>query len=739
MKRSVKTKAFGITTCIAMMMSIISLPTAQINAATPKPTKETYGNVEYVFANGVPITITGIDNNKNKITWDGGEMEISTKANVFGGSHNSAEVIQNTSVTMESGTINALIGGGLHTSHVVNSNVVINGGSIPSQVVGGGASSLVKDEHIWYSGDAKNSPCIVENANVLINGGSNYLLVFGGGEGISRTDTATTTITAGDFSNAYVSAGGSNGYTGTATLNINGGTDYKVIQSVNRGSMNSAELNVTDGTVQNFYLGGETPDKGVTGTIGSVKANITGGKITNLEKGKSGSIEFTKNSSAISLTYHRSLIGNAASIAEEFGTSATDTFDDSIKGITLNKTELTVKLGDIKVIKADVAHGADASSEQMKIAWTSSDEKVATVDYQGAVTALAPGKTTITASIAGYSATCVITVEKPKVEDVTVPTIDPETPVKEVTAGADKTTAATVKEEANTIISDIMSNKTTTKVSEDTAKKVKEAIAANEEINVEITAKTLENEEVKAEDQKKIEAILDKDATVTQYLDLSVMLKAGSNELGTINEFSKAITFTIAVPENLKAEGREFYVVRLHDGKAEKLGTIENADGTLSFSTDRLSTYALVYQEKNEDKGTTPDPKPENPDQTPSPSEKTEFTVVFVDNSGVVLKTEKVEANKAATAPEAPAVEGYRFVKWDTDFTKVTKDLLVKPVYEKVTAAEKPATPEKPSSDKKSPNTGDSTNAGLFTAFALLGLVSMGIVAIQRKKKQLTK
>ena len=57
---------------------------------------------------------------------------------------------------------------------------------------------------------------------------------------------------------------------------------------------------------------------------------------------------------------------------------------------------------------------------------------------------------------------------------------------------------------------------------------------------------------------------MDKDATVTQYLDLSVMLKAGSNELGTINEFSKAITFTIAVPENLKAEGREFYVVRLH-------------------------------------------------------------------------------------------------------------------------------------------------------------------------------
>ena len=101
--------------------------------------------------------------------------------------------------------------------------------------------------------------------------------------------------------------------------------------------------------------------------------------------------------------------------------------------------------------------------------------------------------------------------------------------------------------------------------------------------------------------------------------------------------------------------------------------------------------------------------------------------------NGAVLRTEKVEANKAATAPKAPEVEGYRFVKWDTDFTKVTKDLLVKPVYEKVAATEKPSTPEKPSNDKKSPNTGDTTNAGhLYSICQLLGLVSMGIIAIQR-------
>lgn len=746
MKTSLKTKTFGVTTCIAMMLSLVSLPVTQINAASPapnEPTKETINNAEFIFANGVPITITAIDSNKNKVSWDGGSMEISIKANVFGGSHDSDTVLENTSVIMESGTVNAVVGGGLHTSHVKNSNVIINGGSVPSQVVGGGASSFVKDTHAWYSGDAKNSPCLVEHANVTINGGNAYSLVFGGGEGISNTNSATVTINAGDFSKAYVTAGGSNGYTGTSVLNINGGTNYKVVQSVNRGSMESAELNVTDGTINDFYLGGETPDAGVTGTIASVKANISGGLIKNIHKGTTGGTEFPKDSSALSLTYNRSFIENANDIAESFGTIANDTFDDSITGITLNKATLTVTQGAVVVVKADISHGADATEEQMKVAWTSSDEKIATIDEQGAVTALAPGKTTITATVAGHSATCVITVEKPKIDDITVPTIDPETPVKEVTAGAEKETSEIVKEEANTIVSDIISNKATTKVSEETARNVKEAIAANLEINIEITAKTVSKEEIEEEDQNKIMAILDQDAIVSQYLDLNVILKAENKSLGTINEFSKPLTFTIIVPENLKAEGRNFYVVRLHDGKAEKLGTVVNADGTLSFSTDKLSTYALVYEDKKVEEPTpTPDPKPEptpTPQPTPTP-ETVVYNVVFVDNSGVVLKSEKVNANGAATAPVAPAVEGYRFVKWDTDFSKVTKDLLVKPVYEKVTATEKPtATPEKPSSDKNTPDTGDTTSAGLFTAFALLGLVSMGIIAVQRKRKQLMK
>ena len=60
------------------------------------------------------------------------------------------------------------------------------------------------------------------------------------------------------------------------------------------------------------------------------------------------------------------------------------------------------------------------------------------------------------------------------------------------------------------------------------------------------------------------------------------------------------------------------------------------------------------------------------------------FTVTFVDRDGNVLKTEQVEMGDSATAPEAPALEGYVHTGWSTTFSCVTKDLTVKAWYEKL-------------------------------------------------------
>ena len=44
-------------------------------------------------------------------------------------------------------------------------------------------------------------------------------------------------------------------------------------------------------------------------------------------------------------------------------------------------------------------------------------------------------------------------------------------------------------------------------------------------------------------------------------------------------------------------DGREFYVVRVHDGKAEKLTLTHVKDNKYSFESHLFSTYALAYED----------------------------------------------------------------------------------------------------------------------------------------------
>ena len=62
--------------------------------------------------------------------------------------------------------------------------------------------------------------------------------------------------------------------------------------------------------------------------------------------------------------------------------------------------------------------------------------------------------------------------------------------------------------------------------------------------------------------------------------------------------------------------------------------------------------------------------------------EATKLKVVFYDNDGNILKTEYLEEGESATAPTAPEIAGLTFVGWDVDFTNVTSDLEVRPIYD---------------------------------------------------------
>ncbi len=57
------------------------------------------------------------------------------------------------------------------------------------------------------------------------------------------------------------------------------------------------------------------------------------------------------------------------------------------------------------------------------------------------------------------------------------------------------------------------------------------------------------------------------------------------------------------------------------------------------------------------------------------------YTVMFVDTDGTILSTQEIEYGKSATAPEAPAKDGYIFQGWDTDFYNIVKDTVVTAKY----------------------------------------------------------
>jgi len=61
------------------------------------------------------------------------------------------------------------------------------------------------------------------------------------------------------------------------------------------------------------------------------------------------------------------------------------------------------------------------------------------------------------------------------------------------------------------------------------------------------------------------------------------------------------------------------------------------------------------------------------------------FTVTFVADGEVIGEPQRVEYGQSATEPdesEIPEIEGYRFKGWDTDFSNVQSDLIVKAEYE---------------------------------------------------------
>lgn len=591
-----KRKILGIVTAIVMGLSLIVMPTS-IKAAATSITLSTNrtesisvaSNEECVLdLNG--YVLSGAIDNKGILTIkdsSGGKGMIQVANN---------HAITNTgTLVIENGTVDALshakgavvneVGGKvtINNGKFIRSNeapdnntnnsggnswyvlynhgdMIINNADVSSV---GHFSSLV--ENGWANGNDNKSEII---SNLSINGGT----FTGGINTIKNDDYGNLVITNGKFSNT----------TQHAVLTYN-------IAEISGGYFESDSIVIVNTKLDDKMDKGELKIKG--GTFVSTTRKPVLDYNHNYTNGNIGKVEISAGTFSSSVSEYLTSDVNENLVDGSYKVAPKAT------GVTLSSDTALLEVGETTTLTATLAPAATLDT----VSWKSSNEKIATVE-NGKVTAVAPGTTEISATVNGKTAKCTVTVYK--VETVTTPTVDTTKPVEEVTVGVnDKTSQDVISEVASSIINDIKEGKDVTGVDSETANKLKEAADAGKTITTEVRVEKIDADKINKEAKETIIKLVSeettgkKTTTIVEYLDLSILLKADGVELGTVNELGKEVAFTVAIPEELVKEGRVFYVVRVHEGVAEKLPVTLNEDGTITFKTDKFSTYALVYED----------------------------------------------------------------------------------------------------------------------------------------------
>lgn len=116
------------------------------------------------------------------------------------------------------------------------------------------------------------------------------------------------------------------------------------------------------------------------------------------------------------------------------------------------------------------------------------------------------------------------------------------------------------------------------------------------------------------------------------------------------------------------------------------------------------------------------------PDPAPVP-EKT-YTVVFKGKDGQIIVTRTVKEGEDAELPDAPAVKGYTFSKWDKDHRNVHSDLVITAVYTKNGTTKVPAETSKPVKSS-------GAKTALGEASLLSGMLGVSVLGLLKSRKHL--
>lgn len=509
-----------------------------------------------------------------KITIDG----VSTKYN--------ARLIRNEgSLVIHNGNFQTA-GGAINTRP--NSSTVINGGTFIST---SSNQSQVDGEKGYYT------YCVTNNGKMTI-----YDATIKGIQGALSSSSGELYVYDGDFSTDWNNSNSFYALYVAGELDVSTGYIYGGRYSSKRSAAfigNDADGgNKKDATV--FVYGGEY--------IGGEKAMLIAEKTAKDPLIQGGSY-FTATSDTGEkqvFTPIKDYLNEEFMLDEKTG----EVLQKDADSITLDKSNIILEVGTKQMLVATLTPSNVVNNE---ITWSSSDSNVASVNNKGEVIAKAPGKTNISASVKGKTATCEVKVYTKEI--IAPPTIDPSEPVEEVTVGIQDSTAL------NTTIQALFEGNNTSFVNELTYNNMLKAIDDGKTISVAMAFDLIQHESLSPDivenfnNQANLLAASDETAVIAQYLDLSIQLMAENDKLGELNQLVQPLPFSIALPQEFIETNREYYVLRMHEDTITALPATRN--GTiLTFETDRFSTYALVYVDKINHENSLPGEN--NPDDSGS-------------------------------------------------------------------------------------------------------------------------
>ena len=131
----------------------------------------------------------------------------------------------------------------------------------------------------------------------------------------------------------------------------------------------------------------------------------------------------------------------------------------------------------------------------------------------------------------------------------------------------------------------------------------KYVVVKEEELEVVVLGDIAKKEDLETVDVNLIEkAIKDKYNLASFYEIAAVLATPNEDVVDIVEETTEPVEITVNLPQNLPTvkDGyvRKYYIVRVHNGETTIIDDVkDNGNGTITFNSDKFSTYALAYND----------------------------------------------------------------------------------------------------------------------------------------------